>query len=106
VAALAHDELGERAVAVTGVSASLDGAELEDIRAFCAARGLAHYEVRTDELSDPRYVANSPERCFHCKDELYGRVLDVARGLGLEAVLDGTNADDVGGHRPGLRGGH
>lgn len=103
VAALAHDELGANALAVTGVSASLDDEELAAIEAFCRERGLPHEVVRTAELQDPRYVANAPDRCFHCKSELYGRVLEVARTHGLAALLDGTNADDVGGHRPGLQ---
>lgn len=103
VAALAQEELGERALAITGVSSSLDDEELADIRAFCAARGLAHEVVTTDELADPEYVRNTPDRCFHCKSELYGKLSALARARGFAAVVDGTHAEDHGGHRPGLR---
>lgn len=103
VAALAREELGERALAVTGVSHSLDDEELADIRAFCAARGLAHAVVTTDELADPAYVKNAPDRCFHCKSELYGKLAALARERGFAVVVDGTHAEDHGVHRPGLR---
>lgn len=103
VAAIAHEELGARTLAVTGVSHSLDDEELADIRAFCGARGLAHETVTTDELANPRYVANAPDRCFHCKRELYGKLSALARERGLAVVVDGTHAEDHQGHRPGLR---
>jgi uncharacterized protein len=102
IAAVAADELGERALAVTGVSASLDAAELREVEAFCEKLGLRHRTVRTDELSQPDYVKNAPDRCFHCKHELYSQLLDVAREEGIAFVLDGTHAGDRGAHRPGL----
>lgn len=103
VATIAAQELGDRAVAGTGVSASLAGQELGEIETFCASVGLRHVRVTTDELAVPGYVANSPDRCYYCKDELYGALRRVADAHGLAAVIDGTTADDVGGHRPGKR---
>ncbi len=103
VAALAHEELGERALAVTGVSSSLDGDELGDILAFCRERGLAHDVITTAELENPAYVRNAPDRCFHCKSELYGKLSALARARGFAVVVDGTHAEDGHGHRPGLR---
>ncbi len=103
VAALAAEELGARALAVTGISPSLATSELEAIRAFCGARGLAHVSVETHELARPGYVENSPDRCYHCKSELFGVLAEVARARGFAHVLDGTTAEDLGGHRPGRR---
>jgi len=103
VAALAVAELGSRALAVTGASASLAPEELTAIRALCAARGLAHVVVETHELASPAYVENTPERCYHCKSELYQRIATVAATRGLAVLLDGTTADDLHAHRPGRR---
>jgi uncharacterized protein len=101
LAALAAEELGGRALAVTGVSPSLSPEELEEIRAFCAARGIAHETLATDEMSLPGYVQNAPDRCFHCKDELFGKLASLAQSRGLAVVVEGTHAEDLQGHRPG-----
>ncbi len=103
VAALAAEELGPRAVAATGISPSLAKSELESVVAFCRARGLEHVTVETHELEREGYVANSPERCYHCKTELFTTLARLARARGLAYVADGTNAEDLGGHRPGRR---
>jgi pyridinium-3,5-biscarboxylic acid mononucleotide sulfurtransferase len=103
VAAVAALELGPRALAVTGVSESLPGAELEAITRFCAERHLAHATVNTRELSNPDYVANSPERCYFCKRELFDVIGTVASARGFAVVVDGTHAEDLQGHRPGKR---
>lgn len=103
VAAAAARALGPRALAVTGDSASLPPGELDRIRGFCRAIGLDHEVVRTAELEDPDYVRNDPDRCYHCKSELYRAVSAAAATRGFAVVLDGTNADDLHGHRPGRR---
>lgn len=103
VAALAHEELPGRTLAVTGVSASLSPAELTEIEALCRARGIRHETVRTEELSAPGYVKNSPDRCYFCKQELYTRLDALRHEHGYRAVLDGTHAEDMTGHRPGRR---
>ncbi|MHA6629639.1 ATP-dependent sacrificial sulfur transferase LarE [Pseudonocardia sichuanensis] len=100
VAAVAAEELGERAVAVTAVSASLPRSERAAARAFATERGIAHVEVATDELERPEYVANGGDRCYHCKSALFDALAPLAALSGARIAL-GTNADDLGDHRPG-----
>ncbi|HEU4758893.1 MAG TPA: ATP-dependent sacrificial sulfur transferase LarE [Dehalococcoidia bacterium] len=103
VAAIAHDVLGERALAVTGVSPSVPRAEVEEATALARQIGIAHELIDTREMDDPGYVRNSPDRCFHCKDELYGRLAPMAQERGFAQVADGCNVDDTGDFRPGRR---
>lgn len=103
LAAVAVRTLGENAVAATAVSASLASGELDDARAAATAAGIRHIEVTTDELENPAYAANAPDRCFHCKDTAYGTFTKLALQLGIAIVVDGTNADDTGDYRPGRR---
>jgi uncharacterized protein len=98
---VAHDRLGDRAVGVIGVSASLPPGELEEARALARSIGARLVEIATDELADPDYLANPSNRCFFCKSELYRRVVPWAREHGVDAVADGLNADDPGDWRPG-----
>jgi uncharacterized protein len=99
----ARDALGYRVVAATGLSDTYPEEEMAEARALAAEIGVEHVMVRTEELTDPRYAQNSHQRCFFCKNELYGKLLEVAQERGLAVVIDGTNADDLGDHRPGLR---
>lgn len=101
---VALDVLGpERVLAVTGLSDSYPGVQ-HDIALDCARRfGIPHLEIRTYELADPNYAANSSSRCYFCKSELWTRLADVAAAKGLAVVLDGSNADDIGDHRPGMK---
>jgi uncharacterized protein len=101
VMAVAREVLGDRAVALTAHSPAVPAAEREEARALAARIGVRHLEVTSREQEDPRYVANGPDRCYHCKSELYRLCEDVARREGLAAILDGFNADDRGDHRPG-----
>jgi pyridinium-3,5-biscarboxylic acid mononucleotide sulfurtransferase len=94
--------IGDRAVAVTGQSASLAVGELDESRQLARQIGIRHEVVATDELSIPEYQANQADRCFHCKTELFSQVARVARQLGLAVVLDGSNSDDQADYRPGL----
>ena len=103
VAAVAARVLGDRAVAATAVSPSLAASELEDARAAARAVGIRLVEVATDELENPAYIANAPDRCFHCKDTAYTTFTSLAAREGIAVVVDGTNADDLGDHRPGRR---
>jgi uncharacterized protein len=103
VLAIAHEVLGDRAVALTAHSPSVPAAEREEARALAARLGVRHLEVTSREGEDPGYVANGPDRCFYCKSELYRLCESAARDLGLAAVLDGFNADDRRDHRPGHR---
>ncbi len=103
VAAVAVRALGDRALAVTAVSPALAAGELSGARGVAEAIGIAHRTVTSDELTRPEYRRNDRFRCYHCKTELYERLLALADADGYGAVLSGANADDVGDWRPGLR---
>ncbi len=103
VAALAARALGDRALAVTAVSAALATGELDGARAVAAAIGIAHETITTDELARADYRRNDRFRCFHCKTELYAELAGLAARRGAGAVLSGANRDDAGDWRPGLR---
>lgn len=100
---VAHDVLGDRVLAATGLSDTYPEEEMTEARALAAELGVEHVMVRTEELTDPRYTLNSHQRCFFCKHELYGRLRALADERGFAVILDGSNADDLGDHRPGLR---
>jgi uncharacterized protein len=102
LARVAVDVLGApRVLAVTGKSDSI-ASWMEDTAREVAARfGIPWLELETREIDDPRYAANPSNRCYFCKSELWTRLADVAAERGFRAVLDGSNADDVGDHRPG-----
>ena len=103
--AAAQRALGpDRVVAATAVSPSLAADELAAAAAFCAALGVSHLTPVTDELTKEGYVANGPDRCFHCKATLLDTLRPLAHSVGLPSVATGTNADDVvAGFRPGIR---
>jgi pyridinium-3,5-biscarboxylic acid mononucleotide sulfurtransferase len=103
VAAIAARALGERAIAVTAVSPALATGELDGARHVAESVGIAHRTITTAELAREGYRRNDEYRCYHCKTELYERLLAVARRDGYAHVLSGANADDVGDWRPGLR---
>jgi uncharacterized protein len=103
VAQAAYLALGERAVAVTGVSASLASGELELAQEIATQIGIRHQVIRTDELSRAGYVQNAPDRCYHCKTELYTRLTELAPQLGVSVLLNGANVDDLGEYRPGMQ---
>lgn len=98
---IAVEELGEQAVALTALSASVAPDEAEEARGLAARLGARHVLVESKELDDPRYVANPANRCYFCKTELYGLTARYQQELRLAAVLDGFNADDKKDHRPG-----
>lgn len=101
LAAVASDVLGSKALAVTGVSPSISESEVAEASELAASFGMAHRLIDTSEMDRPGYVENSPQRCYHCKTELYSLLTDLARAEGYAFVLDGCNADDLGDHRPG-----
>ena len=100
---VAHEELGERVVAVTVRSPLIPRHELDDAAAFCRQEGIRHEVIDFDALSAPAVVANPPDRCYHCKKEVFGLILAFARANGLAAVAEGSNTDDDGDFRPGRR---
>jgi uncharacterized protein len=101
---LAHDTLGfENAVCVTARSETLTTGEFEEIRRLAAAQGWNHRVIEYSELEIPNYAENPVNRCYFCKQELFTRLTEVARELGCACVVEGTNHDDRGDYRPGMR---
>ena len=104
VAAVAHDALGDRAVACTAKSETLPAAELSDARELAAEIGIPHEIVEFSELDSEDFIRNDEARCYHCRTMRLGEMFERATELGIDLVCDGTNADDPGsGHRPGLQ---
>ena len=101
VAYVANAELGPRAVCITGQSASLPEFQRTEIDRVVEQFGFKHEVIRTDELENPNYRANNSDRCFFCKDELYTKLESVARGRGIQTIVDGSTVDDLGDYRPG-----
>jgi uncharacterized protein len=104
LAVAARQALGrENFLAVTGRSASYPAVQADAAVALAQRFDVPVIEVETHELEDPRYLSNSTDRCYFCKSELWARLHDIARERGFDTIIDGTNADDLGEHRPGLR---
>jgi uncharacterized protein len=101
--AAAHAELGARAVGMTAVSPSLAPGEREEAMEIARSIGAEHRLVESSEIEDPDYVKNAPDRCFHCKSELYRIAAQKREEWGLAAIVNGTNVDDLGDYRPGLQ---
>jgi pyridinium-3,5-biscarboxylic acid mononucleotide sulfurtransferase len=100
---IAHDALGANAIAATGLSQTYSPEEMDDARSVALQIGCEHILVDTAELTDPRYADNTHQRCFFCKTELYSRLTEVAKLRGIHVVVDGSNTDDLGDFRPGMR---
>ena len=101
LAYIANSELGEKALCVTGESASLSAHQREQTLRLVADYGLRWECVETNELQDANYTANGPSRCYFCKDELYRKLESVATSRGIEFIVDGSNCDDLADYRPG-----
>lgn len=103
LAKVAHDVLGERMVALTVDGQMVPKGELDRARALCAKEGMRHLVVRVDVLRIPHFCENSAERCYHCKRALFQALGEAASREGAALLVDGSNLDDVGDYRPGLR---
>lgn len=103
LALMAHDALGQRALAVTAVSPAVPPEEVAAAQRLARQFGFRHRLVDTHEMDDPRYRSNSPLRCYFCKTELYSVLRPIAREEGLAWIANGTNTDDLGDFRPGLK---
>jgi pyridinium-3,5-biscarboxylic acid mononucleotide sulfurtransferase len=101
LAYVAAQELGPRALAVTGESASYPDFQRQDALQFVRDFQIPHETIITEELGDPNYQANPTNRCYYCKHELFTKLGELAARRGFAAVCDGNNADDVGDYRPG-----
>src|SRR5271165_6372445 len=97
----AHRVLGDSAVAITADSASIPESHKRDAEQFARECGFRHEYIHTDEFDNPDYVKNDPNRCFHCKDELFTKLKELARERGIEHIVYGVNVDDLGDYRPG-----
>jgi len=99
----AHQVLGAQAVAITADSASLPESHKQAAEEFARACGFHHEYIATREFDNPDYIKNGPDRCFHCKDELFTVLDQVARERGIAHVIYGVNADYLGDYRPGQK---
>jgi pyridinium-3,5-biscarboxylic acid mononucleotide sulfurtransferase len=93
--------LGGNAVAITADSASIPESHKRDAEEFAREAGFLHEYIPTFEFDNPKYVANNPDRCFHCKDELFTRLEEVGAARGVRHIIYGVNKDDLGDYRPG-----
>lgn len=102
---VAHDVLGENAVAVTGDSEAFPQGEVDAALEVAASLGIEVVRVRTHELANPRFAVNTPDRCYHCKTELFTELNTVAAARNIPWIADGSHSDDgkPGDHRPGMR---
>ncbi len=105
LAKVGYDTLGDRVLAVTGISPSLMAEEANECPKIAAHIGIPYREVRTDEMEDPNYTSNPVNRCYFCKSELWDTLVPLAAEHGLAYVVDGSNADDLGDFRPGMLAG-
>lgn len=103
LAAVAREELGDMALAVTALSPTYPGREQEAAGELAAAMGISHVTVESNELDIPNFAENPVNRCYYCKSELFSVVRRIAGEHGIQAIADGTNADDLNDHRPGRR---
>jgi uncharacterized protein len=103
LARAAKDALGEGATLVTADSETYPAAELEETRRLAVLLGMRQEVIRTRELDRPEYARNAPDRCFHCKEELFARLEPIALAAGAAQVVYGANMDDLGDHRPGMK---
>ena len=98
---IAYEVLGDRVIGITAVSASMPEKERIEAEQIASQIGVKFEAITSHETDDTRYLQNSPDRCFFCKSDLYDRLIDYARENNFNFILDGTNADDAGDHRPG-----
>ena len=103
LAVVAHRVLGDKALAVTADSPLYPEAEVYSAQETARLFDLRHIIIRTQELDNPLFVANSPDRCYYCKQELFRQLQEIATKEGLCWVVDGSNYDDLSDHRPGRR---
>jgi len=103
LAQIAHDQLGDRAVAATAQAWAYPRDELRHAPELARKIGIRHVSIEADPLIRDIFAANPPDRCYHCKKAIFGKLVQLARELGLEAVADGSHAGDTADFRPGQR---
>ena len=100
---VAHDALGDNALAVTATSSTYPKRELEDAKRYAQDIGIPHMIIHSEELDIPEFADNPSDRCYYCKKELFKKIQQIAKEHHLNAILDGSNADDTFDYRPGAR---
>jgi uncharacterized protein len=100
---VSYDILGKNALAVTATSSTYPERELDEARQYAQEIGIPHIIIHSEELDIPSFSDNPPDRCYHCKKELFQKIQHIAQEHHLNAVLDGSNADDTSDYRPGTR---
>ena len=100
---VAHDTLGDNAIAVTARSCSFPKRELEEAKAFCRKEGIRHFIVESEELQIDGFSHNPKNRCYLCKHELFEKIIALAKENSIQYVAEGSNMDDNGDYRPGLQ---
>lgn len=101
LAFIANQELGEKAVCITGISESLSQKQKTDAEKIAAQFGFNAISIETEEMKNPDYFSNPTNRCYYCKSELYEKLSERQKYLGIDHLLDGSNSDDLKDHRPG-----
>jgi len=100
---IAKDTLGDEVLAVTAKSATYPSEEIKAAKEMARRLGVRHLMIETEELTDPAFSSNPPDRCYHCKQELFSKLTVIARENDLSYVLDGSNYDDLSDFRPGMK---
>lgn len=98
---ISKDVLGENAIALTAQSTTFPERELNEAISFCKSQGIKHLVFESEELDDPEFGKNPVNRCYLCKKQLFGKILEIAAELGVDHVIEGSNVDDLGDYRPG-----
>ena len=101
LALIATEELGKAAQCIIGISPSVSQIQRDEADKIADQFNFNYEKISTEELADENYLANPTNRCYFCKSELYGKLSELAKQRNIKYILDGTNADDVGDHRPG-----
>ena len=103
---VAHDLLGERAVAVTAAPVFVPRREQNEALSFCSEQKIRQIIIPAEQLNIDSIRHNPPDRCYHCKREIFGKILEVAAQNGISTIAEGSNLDDTGDYRPGMRAIH
>ena len=99
----AKEALGDSMIAVTAASYLFPHRDREEAEAYCRSLGIRHFIAEADELQIEGFAENPPERCYLCKKDLFGRIIELAQREGMNEVVEGSNTDDTGDFRPGMR---
>ncbi len=100
---IAQETLGEKMCAVTAVSPSFPDSDRLVVKSLCSKRSIPHVFTESMEFEDDEFLANPDDRCYHCKKHIYKSLIEIADSMGFKYVVEGTNASDLLGHRPGYR---